>query len=195
MIMMAVLGLLAAGGFLLVRYLASRPAKDQDAKPTSLRAIDLAGLQTLLDPGEEKFFRSRLNRNAFHNWQRKRLLVVAEYLSRMEHNALVLLHWANLEAQFEIARGSLPQREVSAQAVVEAATRFRVYCWYANVKLRLWMTVRLDLLFMLPAPSLSSLRQIGGINAFSAYERLREAAAGMGSLPQPEAIAALSARL
>jgi len=42
------------------------------------------------------------------------------------------------------------------------------------VKLKLWILFRLDAWPMIPSPKLSGLRQLVGIDAVRAYQRLRE---------------------
>jgi len=104
-----------------------------------------------------------------------------EYLLRMSHNALVLIEWGNMEAMKEEEKGPAHCREkrLLAQELVQAATEFRLYSMLALTKLKLWLIIPSSISFLLPSPSLPSLRNVFGIDAPRTYQRLKAAASGL----------------
>jgi hypothetical protein len=63
---------------------------------------------------------------------------------------------------------------------VQAATEFRLYSFLALAKLTLWLILPSPFKFILPSPSLPSLRNVFGIDALGSYQRLKTAASGLG---------------
>ena len=167
----------------------------QDVTPF-LRTAEAHEFQSLLDPAQEVNFRLRLSPSAFASWQRKRLLLAREYLLRMSHNSLVLIEWGNMETIGQEACESeiFRQKKLLAQELVHAATEFRLYSMLALFKLRLWLLLP-SRLFLLRAPSLPRLRNLFGINAIAAYERLKGAAGSLGIIYSNDVQQDLLARL
>lgn len=167
----------------------------QDVTPF-LRTAEAHEFQSLLDPAQEVNFRLRLSPSAFASWQRKRLLLAREYLLRMSHNSLVLIEWGNMETFGQEACESeiFRQKKLLAQELVHAATEFRLYSMLALFKLRLWLLLP-SRLFLLRAPSLPRLRNLFGINAIAAYERLKGAAGSLGIIYSNDVQQDLLARL
>ncbi len=167
----------------------------QDVTPF-LRTAEAHEFQSLLDPAQEVNFRLRLSPSAFASWQRKRLLLAREYLLRMSHNSLVLIEWGNMETFGQEACESeiFRQKKLLAQELVHAATEFRLYSMLALFKLRLWILLP-SRLFLLRAPSLPRLRNLFGINAIAAYERLKGAAGSLGIIYSNDVQQDLLARL
>jgi hypothetical protein len=158
------------------------PKRTADDVAPFLRPAEPHELESLLDPGQETSFRLRMSPVEFAQWQRKRIHLMREYLLRMSHNALVLIEWGNMEAIREEERepARCRQKQLLAQELVQAATEFRLYSFLALAKLTLWLILPSPFKFILPSPSLPSLRNIFGIDALGSYQRLKTAASGLG---------------
>jgi hypothetical protein len=146
-----------------------------------LRPAEYQEIEALMDPAHETAFRLRMPADEFAGWQRRRIHLMREYLSRMSHNSLVLIEWGNMEALKEEERGPAQCREkrLLAQELVQAATEFRLYSMLALTKLKLWLILPSSINFLLPSPSLPSLRNVFGIDALKTYQRLKTAASGL----------------
>ncbi len=167
--------ILLMGIYTVLQFLGKFPARTIDDVKPYLRPIELQELEEILDPANEANFKLRLSPAEFRQLQRKRIHLMREYLLRMSHNALVLIEWGNMEWTGPGQRADLDKdRRMLAQEMVQAATEFRLYSLLALVKLKLWILFRLDAWPMIPSPKLSGLRQLVGIDAVRAYQRLRE---------------------
>ena len=167
--------ILLMGIYTVLQFLGKFPARTIDDVKPYLRPIELQELEEILDPANEANFKLRLSPVEFRQLQRKRIHLMREYLLRMSHNALVLIEWGNMEWTGPGQRADLDKdRRMLAQEMVQAATEFRLYSLLALVKLKLWILFRLDAWPMIPSPKLSGLRQLVGIDAVRAYQRLRE---------------------
>jgi len=146
-----------------------------------LRPAEYQEIEALMDPGHETAFRLRMSPDEFTGWQRRRIHLMREYLLRMSHNALVLIEWGNMETLKEEEKGPAHCREkrLLAQELVQAATEFRLYSMLALSKLKLWLILPSSISFLLPSPSLPSLRNVFGIDALRTYQRLKAAASGL----------------
>jgi hypothetical protein len=71
------------------------------------------------------------------------------------------------------------QKRLLAQELVQAATEFRLYSMLALFKLRVWLLLPSPF-FLNFSPSLPRLRNLFGINALGAYNRLKSAAGSLG---------------
>jgi hypothetical protein len=164
------------------QFLGKFPKRTIDDVAPFLRPAEPQELESLLDPGQETTFRLRMAPHEFAAWQRKRIHLMREYLLRMSHNALVLIEWGNMEAIREEERepARCRQKQLLAQELVQAATEFRLYSFLALAKLTLWLILPSPFKFILPSPSLPSLRNIFGIDALGSYQRLKTAASGLG---------------
>ena len=163
------------------QFLGKFPKRTVDDVTPFLRPAEPQEIESLLDPGQETTFRLRMAPQEFADWQRKRIHLMREYLLRMSHNALVLIEWGNMETLKDQERESTPcrERQLLAQELVQAATEFRLYSMLALAKLTLWLFLPSPFKFLLPSPSLPSLRQVFGIDALGSYQRLRAAASGL----------------
>jgi len=99
-----------------------------------IRPVDVEAFRNLIDPAEEEFLRSRLPPADFRRIQRERLGAAREYIAGAARNAAILLQLA------EPARHS-PDPEVarSAQKLIDAATRLRLYAFQAKARIYLAM--------------------------------------------------------
>jgi len=146
-----------------------------------IRPAEYQEIEALMDPAHETAFRLRMPPDEFAAWQRRRIHLMREYLLRMSHNSLVLIEWGNMEALKEEEKGPAHCREkrLLAQELVQAATEFRLYSMLALTKLKLWLILPSAICFLLPSPSLPSLRNVFGIDARRTYQRVKTAASGL----------------
>jgi hypothetical protein len=161
-----------------IQFLGKHPKRTIDDVTPFLRTATPQELESLLDPAQEANFRLRMSPVEFTDWQRRRIHLMREYLLRMSHNALVLIEWGNMEALKNEGQ-SAASRQLLAQELVQAATEFRLYSFLALAKLKLWLVLPFPFKFLLPAPSLPSLRNLFGIDAVGSYQRLKTAASGL----------------
>jgi hypothetical protein len=161
-----------------IQFLGKYPKRTIDDVTPFLRPGEPQELESLLDPAQEAAFRMRMSPKEFADWQRKRIHLMREYLLRMSHNALVLIEWGNIETSKGESESATP-KQLLAQELVQAATEFRLYSILALAKLKLWLVLPFPLKFLLPAPSLPSLRKLFGIDALGSYQRLKMAASGL----------------
>ena len=167
--------------YIAIQFRGKFPKRTLEHVTPFLRPAESQEIEALMDPGQETTFRLRMSRDEFAGWQRNRIHLMREYLLRMSHNALVLIEWGNMEALKGGERDSAQCREkqLLAQELVQAATEFRLYSMLALAKLKLWLILPSAVSFLLPSPSLPSLRNVFGIDAIRTYQRLKTAASGL----------------
>ncbi|HZI58739.1 MAG TPA: hypothetical protein VFF39_18295 [Verrucomicrobiae bacterium] len=167
--------------YTVIQFRGKFPTRNLEDVTPFLRPAEFQEIEALMDPGQETTFRLRMSPHEFAGWQRKRIHLMREYLLRMSHNALVLIEWGNMEALKEEERGSAPcsEKQLLAQELVQAATEFRLYSMLALTKLKLWLILPSSISFLLPSPSLPSLRNVFGIDALKTYRRIKTAASGL----------------
>jgi hypothetical protein len=136
-----------------------------------LLPVDFDKAEALLDPQEEATLRKDFSPAEFRALQRKRIHLYLAIVQRMTHNSAVLIEWANREA--ETATGQKLEMVTKLQQV---GVEVRLYSLLALVKLRFWLLIRLDSWWILPAPSLDDMRQVGGVRGLESYDRLKTAA-------------------
>jgi hypothetical protein len=172
--------LLLFAAYTVYQLLRKFPKRTIDDVTPFLRPAESEELESLLDPAQETAFRLRMHPREFAGWQRKRILLMREYLLRMSHNALVLIEWGNMEAgDGDGEQLRCNPRQLLAREMVQAATEFRLYSMLALAKLTFWLILPSPVKFMFPSPSLPSLRNIFGISALGSYQRLKTAASGL----------------
>jgi len=173
-------GVLVVAGYTAFQFMGKFPRRSVEDVTPFLRPAEAHEFESLLDPAQEVNVRLLLPPMEFAAWQRKRVLLMREYLLRMSHNALVLIEWGNLDAFEEEKSGPRQsERQVLAKEMVQAATEFRLYSVLALFKLQCWLLLPSSR-FPRLAPSLSRLRDLFGINALKSYDRLRNAAGSLG---------------
>jgi len=174
--------LLLFAGYTALQFSGKFPRRTIHDVTPFLRAAEAHEFELLLDPAQEVNFRLRLSPVEFASWQRKRVLLAREYLLRMSHNSLVLIEWGNMETFSQEACDSAlsQQKRLLAQELVQAATEFRLYSMLALFKLRIWLLLPSSFFFLKFSPSLPRLRNLFGINALGAYNRLKNAAGSLG---------------
>jgi hypothetical protein len=173
--------LLLVAGYTALQFSGKFPRRTIHDVTPFLRAAEAGEFESLLDPAQEVNFRLQLSPREFTAWQHKRLLLAREYLLRMAHNSLVLIEWGNMELFGQEASGSelAQQKQLLAQELVQAATEFRLYSMLALFKLRVWLLLP-SRFFLNSSPSLPHLRNLFGINALNAYNRVKSAAGSLG---------------
>jgi hypothetical protein len=177
LITIALVGMiLLFAGYTVLQFLGKFPRRTIEDVTPYLRPAEFEELESLLDPAHEVNFRLRLSPGEFRSWQRKRIHLLREYLLRMSHNSMVLIEWGNMEfSSDKSCSRSSEETQALAQELVQAATEFRLYSLLALAKLKLWIVFRLD-----SSASLPQLRNLFGIDALAAYQRLRLAAGILG---------------
>jgi hypothetical protein len=136
-----------------------------------LLPIDFDKAESLLDPQAEAILRKELEPADFRALQRKRIHHYLDIVQRMAHNSAVLIEWANSEAETAVG-----QRLEMVSKLQQVGVEVRLYSLLALVKLRLWLLLRLDSWWILPAPSLDDMRQVAGVRGLESYDRLKTAA-------------------
>jgi hypothetical protein len=167
-------GMIAAGAtsfaFMMAWAWFHSPERTIDDVVDFLHPIDLDKVHALLDPAMEWSLRMNLGVVEFRRTQRRRMQLYVEFLQRMAHNAGIMVEYGNQEAEhFNEDAAKL------ARALQQEAVHVRVYALISSYKVRLWLL--LVSMSLLPAPSLTGLRSICGIEGWENYRRLKSAAA------------------
>jgi len=136
-----------------------------------LLPIDFEKAEGLLDPQTEAILRKEMTPEEFRALQRKRIHHYLAIVKRMAHNSSVLIEWANREAETAVG-----QRLEMVSKLQQVGVEVRLYSLLALIKLRFWLLIRLDSWWILPAPSLDDMRQVGGVRGLESYDRLKTAA-------------------
>lgn len=134
---------------------------------TKLRVVDLRAFQTLSDPNETEFLRTRLGPSRFRAVERRRIRAMMGYLGAISENAKILL-----------AIGALAKRSEhehvadAAQELIDTAlrTRLLVIAMYAR---------------MLPAWVFPSIRGAHLDKVVAGYEQLKEQLIYLVSMDKP----------
>ena len=150
------------------------PKRSADDLIPFLQSINAEEVVQLFDPREEVHLRSGCSEKDFRVLQRKRLYLADEYLQRMAHNAAVLAEWANTELQREH-----PLTQELASELHRRALNVRVYSFFTRFKLNLWLILRLESAWLLPATHVADFRECAGIQGLHAYDTLKTAAGSL----------------
>jgi hypothetical protein len=155
-----------------------------------LYPVDLSLLAGLLDPATDLELRWNLSPRRFREEQCRRMRLYRQLLLRMSHNSSVL-------TEFDSAvRGYNNLTAGPGSKLQEAAVNVRVYCTFARVRLRLWLSLPLCALSVVPcAPELARLRKAATVDGPKAYEVLKTAAAEAFAKLQPTELDALARNL
>ena len=165
--------------FAALQHLSRRPYLTILDVQKLLRQVTSADVVQLLDSRFEDATCLVLSRDRFQEAQRLRLHEFREYLSRMSHNASVLLTWANTEIWRETKfMPGMPDRERYidlSRRLISAAIEFRLYALFALFRINIWMIFRTHPWMPFSSARIASLREIGGIKFYASYQHLREA--------------------
>src|SRR4051794_29666192 len=83
-------------------------------------AIDMQSFLNLVDHSEVEYLRSRLSHRDFQSLERKRSLVLVDYVSRVSHNASLLIGFAHY----------LGEDQQQSRQLLAAALNLRAYSTY-----------------------------------------------------------------
>lgn len=148
-----------------------------------VRRVSVEDVLSLLDSRAEEQTRVIFSKKGFHQEQRLRLYRMREYLSRMLHNAKVFVMWANTEILRETKlRPGMPDHEryiELSRRMHSAAIEFRIYAFLTLVRITFWMVFRTRTWIPGSIPQIADLRELGGLNFYGSYQRLRDAVASL----------------
>lgn len=159
-----------------------------------VRSVDRLEVEDLASDMIEENLRSSLPRDRFKVEQRKRVLLLFEYLRRMSFNAWVLLAWAYRE-QLRIEKAESPGDIVPRliEEVLAAGTSFRIHSLI--ILARLSIQIFLNRLRIAPLPRPGRLLRIARTDALSIYRELTDAATKLAACDGPDASNRLTAAL
>lgn len=141
------------------------PSRTFDDVTAFLLPVDLEQAEALLDPAIYFQLRWSLDPKSLRETQRKRLHLYLEIVTRMAHNARVLVELGNREADRQEGRAAELIRNLQQEAV-----KVRAYCLFTALKLRILLAIR-----PVQAPSLTKLRTLVDIDGIASYQCLRAA--------------------
>jgi hypothetical protein len=120
--------------------------------------------------------------------QRKRMRQYLELTRRMAHNSRVLVEYADAEKN-----SPDPRLAALAAELQEKAVEVRLYSLMTGMKLRLWLMLRSDIHFTVPA--MAHLRTSGDIDGLQTYSALKAAATAAFTCFAPDEIDSLTRNL
>jgi hypothetical protein len=155
-----------------------------------LYPVDSSLVAGLLDPAADLELRWNLSPRGFREEQRRRMRLYRELLDRMAHNSAVLTEFDNA------VRGDDSLIAGPGSKLQEAALNVRIYCTFARVRLRMWLSLPLYAFGLFAcAPELARLRKAATVDGPKAYEELKAAAAAAFAQLQPGELEALTRNL
>jgi hypothetical protein len=172
----------ATGVYFFLGRLSRFPCRTIRDVPAFLQPVDSAGMMQLLNPQTEAVLHSAMTGLALRLEQRRSLHYMREHLLRLSHNAHILLEWSNAELKKQIVGRSTECESYrdSARQLHIAAIEFKLYATLSLIKINLWLAFRTQTWLPLSPPSLSALRQIGGLRFFNLYSNLTRAVSELG---------------
>lgn len=150
-----------AVGAILLKF----PSRTVDDVTPFLLPVDLEQAEALLDPAIYFHLRWNLDPQSLKETQRKRLHLYLEIVTRMAHNARVLVELGNREADRREGRAAELIKNLQEEAV-----KVRAYSLFTALKLRVLLAIR-----PAQAPSLTKLRKFVDIDGIASYKCLRVA--------------------
>jgi hypothetical protein len=143
------------------------PSRTVDDVTAFLLPVDLEQAEALLDPATYFQLRWNLDPQSLKETQRKRLHLYLEIVTRMAHNARVLIELGNREVDRQEGRAVELIRNLQQEAV-----KVRAYSLFTALKLRVLLAIR-----PAQAPSLTKFRTLVDIDGIASYKCLRVASA------------------
>jgi hypothetical protein len=182
--LLIILALLCASGlwFFLGR-LSRFPCRTIRDVPAFLQPVDSISMMQLLNPETEEYLHSAMTGLALRLEQRRSLHFLREHLTRMSHNAHILLEWSNAELKREIIGQSDEFSECyrdCARQLHVAALEFKLYTTLSRIKINMWLVFRTQSWSPVAPPALASLSQVGGLRFFTLYSNLTRAVSDLG---------------
>jgi len=155
-----------------------------------LYPVDSSLLAGLLDPAADLELRWNLSPRRYREEQRRRMRLYRQLLLRMAHNSSVLTEFDNaVRGQHNLVAGP-------GSKLQEAALNVRIYCTFARIRLRMWLSLPLCAFTVAPhAPELARLRRAAAVDGPRAYEALKTAATEAFARLQPTELDALARNL
>jgi hypothetical protein len=155
-----------------------------------LYPVDLSLLAGLLDPATDLQLRWSLSPRGYREEQRRRMRLYRQLLLRMAHNSSVLAEFDNA------VRGYNNLVAGPGSKLQEAALNVRIYCTFARVRLRVWLSLPLCAFGVAPhGADLARLRKAATVDGLRAYEAMKTAAAEAFAKLQPTELDALARNL
>lgn len=183
-LLLGCLTLLAGGSlYLFLGRLSKFPCRTIRDVPAFLQPVDSAYVFQLMNPQTEDYLRSAMTGLALRLEQRRNLHFVREHLTRMAHNAHILLEWSNAELKRDIVGQSEEYGECyreCARRLHKAAIEFRLYALLSRAKIGVWMIFRTQSWMPFAPPSLAELGEVGGMRFFTLYSNLTRAVTDLG---------------
>jgi hypothetical protein len=176
--------------YLLYRAWTRVPRRDIDDVVPFLHPVDSSMVESLLDPAADYSLRWRLSPRAFREAQLRRMRLYRELVRRMSDNSAVLAEFGR--ARYGSNDGPPPG---PGSRLEDAHVAVQVYSSFAAVRLRIWLSLPLDVFGLMPTPDLARLRKAGDLDGPKAYEELRLAAAEAFAQLSPDEIEALTRNL
>jgi hypothetical protein len=182
--LLIILALLCASGlWLFLGRLSRFPCRTIRDVPAFLQPVDSVSMMQLLNPETEEYLHSAMTGLALRIEQRRSLHFLREHLTRMSHNAHILLEWSNAELKREIVGQSEEFAECyrdCARQLHAAALEFRLYAALSRIKINLWLIFRTQTWLPLAPPTLADLSQVAGLRFFTLYSNLTRAVSDLG---------------
>jgi hypothetical protein len=138
-----------------------------------LREVKLPELGALIDPEDEKYLRLNLGEKEFRKAQRRRMLLLLEFLDSMSHNTSVLLEWARSDQRKSLESGE-PEWEALCTELVKNCIRFRAGAF--AIKWQIHRYLIKSVVLPVGVPDLSELRKFSGFDLLYSYVDLKVAA-------------------
>lgn len=175
MICFAVVCLVAAGLFLLCQALFRFSPQNVNDVIAFVRCVDSGELEDLGSEIIEENLRFSMSRDRFKAEQRKRALLLFEYLRRMSFNCRVMLGWGQQE-QFRIKYLNRPNEKPIEliREFVTAGIAFRLSSLLALGRLFIW--ILLMRLKIAPPPRTARQLWVGNFNLVLKYRELTNVA-------------------
>jgi hypothetical protein len=148
------------------------PRQDIDDVLPFLHPVDSSLLQSLLDPAADFELRWRLGERAFREAQLRRMRLYRELVRRMSDNALVVAEFGRARSGSGSGTAQNPDSRLE-----DAYVAVRAYSTFASLRLRIWLSLPLDVFGLISTPDIARLRRAGDLDGLEAYEELKAAAA------------------
>jgi hypothetical protein len=143
-----------------------------------LMEVDYDQLEALLDAADEQNLRGHLSKREFRKAQQKRMRLLLELLRRMIANARVLSELGESDQRRGWRAGQPEWVQLGAE-LAEAATKF--WGGAASIQIAVHGELILSVLFpFLKTDNIAGLRNYGGFDLFECYQRMVNAAMGLG---------------
>lgn len=143
--------------------------------------VDMARLESILDPAVEYAYRLYLSKREFRHIQLRRVHQLLELVNRISRNALILIDYANTEYE-----KNDPLTAEAAEILRTQAVSLRLYSLGAGLTLRFWLLVRLRAPGRLRRRfSLPRLQNCCGVPVLATYRDVKNATIALYAIRLP----------